>query len=319
VSQASAVGLVVTLAFSLAATGAAAQPVPAVEAFASPVLRLGVHGASASAWRVRGGTADIETGAMVLRGRPGWIGGHQPLADFVLSFEARLDGPEARAGVVVRAWPTFDRDTGVVTNAYRVVLAAGDGAGQVIHHRFEEGAALASDPPGDTPATFPGAWHAYRIEATGSILSTSVDGRLLSTVRDVQNPQGFIAFVAERGLAEIRNVSIEPSVRVVRQPHRDAASTSDPAISPPAVLYDAKPQYTAAAMRARIQGRVLVSGVVDVDGRLHDARLLLSLDPTLGLDSEAMAAVAQWRFVPGTRDGRPVRVTVTIEVSFNLK
>jgi hypothetical protein len=43
-----------------------------------------------------------------------------------------------------------------------------------------------------------------------------------------------------------------------------------------------------------------------------------SLDPTFGLDSEAVNATRQWRFKPGTRLGQPVPVLVTIELSFAL-
>jgi TonB family protein len=44
-----------------------------------------------------------------------------------------------------------------------------------------------------------------------------------------------------------------------------------------------------------------------------------SLDPTFGLDGEAVKAAKQWRFVPGTRFGEPVAVLVTIELTFTLR
>ncbi|HEY8549460.1 MAG TPA: energy transducer TonB, partial [Vicinamibacterales bacterium] len=87
----------------------------------------------------------------------------------------------------------------------------------------------------------------------------------------------------------------------------------------PQVLYEAKPQYTAEAMRAKIQGTVLVSAVVMPDGTAQDIRIIRSLDSVFGLDQEAIKAVRQWRFRPGTRMGQPVPVQVTIEVSFNLR
>jgi outer membrane biosynthesis protein TonB len=37
------------------------------------------------------------------------------------------------------------------------------------------------------------------------------------------------------------------------------------------------------------------------------------------LDKEAMKAAAQWLFEPGTRDGKPVNVLVTIAIAFTLK
>jgi TonB family protein len=44
-----------------------------------------------------------------------------------------------------------------------------------------------------------------------------------------------------------------------------------------------------------------------------------SLDTTYGLDAEAVKAVKQWVFDPGTKDGKAVPVLVQIEMSFSLK
>jgi hypothetical protein len=37
-----------------------------------------------------------------------------------------------------------------------------------------------------------------------------------------------------------------------------------------------------------------------------------------GLDEKALEAVAQWKFRPGAKDGKPVTVAATIEVNFRL-
>jgi protein TonB len=44
-----------------------------------------------------------------------------------------------------------------------------------------------------------------------------------------------------------------------------------------------------------------------------------SLDTTYGLDAEAVFAAKQWRFNPGMKDGAPVAVRVTIEMTFTLR
>jgi len=89
-------------------------------------------------------------------------------------------------------------------------------------------------------------------------------------------------------------------------------------VSPPVPTYVPKPQYTADAMRARIQGTVWVECVVQTNGQCSDTHVVRSLDQTFGLDQEAVKAARLFRFRPGMRQGEPVAVLVTIELSFTL-
>src|SRR5262245_19444288 len=91
-----------------------------------------------------------------------------------------------------------------------------------------------------------------------------------------------------------------------------------PGVTIPRLIKDVKPQYTADAMRAKIQGRVMVECVVLTDGTVGDVRVIRSLDVTYGLDQEAIKAAKQWKFAPGTRNGEPVPVMVSIELTFTL-
>jgi protein TonB len=87
----------------------------------------------------------------------------------------------------------------------------------------------------------------------------------------------------------------------------------------PRVVREVKPQYTADAMRAKVQGTVLLECVVLPDGTVGKVDVVKSLDSTFGLDQEAVKAARQWRFQPGTRFGEPVAVLVTIELTFTLR
>jgi TonB family protein len=87
----------------------------------------------------------------------------------------------------------------------------------------------------------------------------------------------------------------------------------------PRVLKEIRPNYTADAMRAKVQGTVLLECVVRSDGSVGDVQIVRSLDPTFGLDQEAIKAARQWRFAPGTRLGEAVPVLVTIELQFTLR
>ncbi len=90
-------------------------------------------------------------------------------------------------------------------------------------------------------------------------------------------------------------------------------------VESPLPISQPKPQYTAEAMRAKIQGRILLECVVFPDGSVGQIRVVRSLDPVFGLDQEAIKAARSWRFRPGLRRGEPVAVLVSIEMAFSLR
>ena len=90
-------------------------------------------------------------------------------------------------------------------------------------------------------------------------------------------------------------------------------------VTSPQLVRDVKPNYTMEAMRAKVQGVVLLECVVQTDGSVGDIKIVKSLDKTFGLDEEAIKAARQWRFVPGRRLGDPVAVYVTLELAFTLR
>jgi TonB family protein len=85
----------------------------------------------------------------------------------------------------------------------------------------------------------------------------------------------------------------------------------------PTLVRDTKPSYTASAMRAAVQGRVKLECVVLPDGTVGDVRILKRFHPDQ--DEEAVRALRQWRFKPGTKDGIAVPVRVEVEMAFTLR
>src|SRR4051812_11944783 len=83
-------------------------------------------------------------------------------------------------------------------------------------------------------------------------------------------------------------------------------------VSLPQATHTVAPQYTSEAMQNRIEGKVGLSAVVLADGRVGDVEVIESLDSIYGLDKNAVAAMKQWEFRPGTKDGKPVAVRVSI-------
>jgi TonB family protein len=84
----------------------------------------------------------------------------------------------------------------------------------------------------------------------------------------------------------------------------------------PSVLIKGEPIYSEDARVAKYQGKVVLYVEVGSDGMPHNIRIVRGLG--FGLDENAVDAVSQWKFKPGTRDGVPVTVAATIEVNFRL-
>lgn len=87
----------------------------------------------------------------------------------------------------------------------------------------------------------------------------------------------------------------------------------------PAVVKEVKPQYTKAALDAKIHGVVVLEVVVLSSGEVGDVEVTDSLDTTYGLDQQAIDAARQWQFRPGMKDGKPVAVQIALEMTFTLK
>jgi len=98
--------------------------------------------------------------------------------------------------------------------------------------------------------------------------------------------------------------------------NRNVYHVGDEGVASPSVTYKVQPSYTPEAKEAKIQGGVVLTLVVNAQGRADDIKVTQSLDP--GLDANAVAAVGQWLFKPGMKDGQPVDVAVRIEVNFRL-
>jgi TonB family protein len=84
----------------------------------------------------------------------------------------------------------------------------------------------------------------------------------------------------------------------------------------PALIKKLEPAYTEEARAEKISGTALLYVVIEPNGTASHIKLLKGLG--FGLDEQAVDAINQWRFKPGTRNGVPVPVEATIEVNFRL-
>ena len=76
-------------------------------------------------------------------------------------------------------------------------------------------------------------------------------------------------------------------------------------------------KYPAIAEENGVEGRVIVTFVVERDGSIADVRVVKSVDPSL--DKEAVRVVKSMpRWIPGKHKGSAVRVKYTVPVTFKL-
>ena len=87
-------------------------------------------------------------------------------------------------------------------------------------------------------------------------------------------------------------------------------------VSAPSLIYKVEPEYSEEARKAKFQGSVLLSVVVEEKGNPRDIKVVRPLG--LGLDEKAIEAVQKWRFRPGVLQNKAVPVQAMIEVNFRL-
>lgn len=87
-------------------------------------------------------------------------------------------------------------------------------------------------------------------------------------------------------------------------------------VSAPALVFKVEPEYSEEARKAKYQGTVVLSIVVDDKGNPKELKIVRPLG--LGLDEKAIEAVQKWRFRPGQLNGKAVAVAATVEVNFRL-
>lgn len=77
-------------------------------------------------------------------------------------------------------------------------------------------------------------------------------------------------------------------------------------------------EYPTIAEENGVQGRVIVTFVVERDGSIADVKVVKSVDPSL--DKEASRVVAGMpKWIPGKQNGSAVRVKYTVPVTFRLQ
>jgi protein TonB len=106
-----------------------------------------------------------------------------------------------------------------------------------------------------------------------------------------------------------------------------SAQTSAPANEPvydpgdgaslPRVTKQVYVHYSARAMREKVRGTIALKCVVSSEGTTRDVELVHGLEQEM--DANAVAALKQWTFEPGRREGKPVAVRITVDMTFTVR
>jgi len=89
-----------------------------------------------------------------------------------------------------------------------------------------------------------------------------------------------------------------------------------PGVTSPKIKVKRAPSYSRAAEAAKIQGTCILDIIIDEQGLPTNISVLSPIG--FGLDEKAVEAVSEWRFKPAMKDGKPVKVEVTVEVNFRF-
>jgi TonB family protein len=126
----------------------------------------------------------------------------------------------------------------------------------------------------------------------------------------------YLLFVA--GLFLLRAGTDEPRKETDKDKKAGSAEIYEPggAVKAPKLVHYVEPAFSSQSKEAFIEGIVKISTVITAEGQPSDPHIVSGLNAEE--DRTAVEALKQWRFQPGTKDGKPVNVKVTIEVAFHL-
>ena len=112
----------------------------------------------------------------------------------------------------------------------------------------------------------------------------------------------------------------QPVAAIVRAPFvvvtRFPMPSGPGKLVPPRVTSQARPVYPYAMRANGMRGEVVVDFVVDREGRVRNAFVARSLNPSF--DDSAVDAVQRWQFEPGHMGERPVNTHLQVPIIFEL-
>ncbi|MBZ5696159.1 MAG: TonB family protein [Acidobacteriia bacterium] len=85
-------------------------------------------------------------------------------------------------------------------------------------------------------------------------------------------------------------------------------------VAGPVPIEKADPKYPQELIKGHVHGEVVLYAIIRKDGSVDSIQVVRGLDPQL--DRNAIDALAQWKFRPGTRAGVPVDLEAVVHIPF---
>jgi TonB family protein len=129
-----------------------------------------------------------------------------------------------------------------------------------------------------------------------------------------QRPEILIAFARKDCIGELDERPVAPVASEVEEPavYRVGAD-----VKAPILITRVEPDYPEDIRRAGLEGVVVLEAVITENGCVRAVSVVKGVAPPL--DFQSARAVSQWRYRPARLEGRPVRVYLTVTVTFRLR
>ncbi|HEY3136488.1 MAG TPA: TonB family protein [Blastocatellia bacterium] len=110
--------------------------------------------------------------------------------------------------------------------------------------------------------------------------------------------------------------SLNTKIEAIRGWIESKAERTDQSYVKPRLLNNPMPKYAEEARHAGIQGSVHIGILINEEGKVISAFVFRGLG--FGLDEEALRAAQALKFLPATKNGKPVSYWLKVEVEFKL-
>jgi TonB family protein len=97
--------------------------------------------------------------------------------------------------------------------------------------------------------------------------------------------------------------------------HLSAGARQAGEVSSPVPVHKVDPKYPSTMVEERIEGEVILYGVIRQNGTVDSIQLVRGIDERL--NANAMSAFKEWKFEPATREGHPVDLEAIVHIPFH--